>query len=63
MQPSSPDKSIAGASNDQNDEAIITPALNPSIVFNTFLFISLKKQTTSEPSAVTPQVNVVAIRA
>ena len=26
-------------------------------------FTSLKKQTTSEPSAVTPQVNVVAIRA
>ena len=63
MYPSSPDKSIAGASNDQNEDAIITPALNPNIVFKTFLFISLKKHTTNEPNAVTPHVNVVAMRA
>ena len=48
--------------NDQNDAAIITPALNPRIVSNTFLFISLKKHTTNAPSAVIPQVNIVAIK-
>jgi len=63
MYPSSPDKSIAGASKDQNEAAIITPALKPKIVFNTFLFTCLKKQTTRAPNAVIPHVNNVAINA
>ena len=63
MYPSSKDKSIAGASKDQKEAAIITPALNPKIELNTFGFIFLKKQTISAPSAVTPQVKVVAISA
>lgn len=61
MYPNSSDSSNAGASKDQNDAAIITPALNPSIVANIFLFISLKKQTTKAPIAVIPHVNIVAI--
>ena len=60
LNPSSNDKSSAGDKSDQKDDAIITPALNPKIVSSTFLFISLKKQTTSAPKAVTPQVNIVA---
>ena len=63
MQPNSKDNSIDGESNDQKDAAIITPALKPKIVFNTFLFTCLKKQTTSDPNAVTPQVNIVAMKA
>ena len=41
----------------------MTPALKPRIVFNTFLFTSLKKHTISAPKRVIPQVKVVAIRA
>ena len=63
MYPSSVDKSIAGESKDQNEAAIITPALKPKIVFKTFLFTSLKKQTTREPRAVIAQVKRVAISA
>ena len=63
MYPSSLESSIAGDSNDQNEAASITPALNPKIVFNTFLFIFLKKHTIRAPSAVTPHVKVVAISA
>ena len=47
MYPSSSDSSIEGASSDQNDAAIITPALKPKIVFSTFLFTVLKKHTVS----------------
>ena len=61
MYPSSDDKSSEGSKSDQNDAAIITPALNPNIVSNTFLFTSLKKQTTRAPKAVTPHVKIVAI--
>ena len=60
---SSSDKSIAGAKSDQKDAAIITPALKPNMVFNTFLFTFLKKQTVSEPKAVIPHVNSVASNA
>ena len=60
MYPSSPDKSIAGASKDQNEAAIITPALKPKIVLSTFLLTCLKKQTTNAPNAVIPHVNIVA---
>lgn len=63
MYPSSSDKSMEGANNDQNDAAIITPALKPKIVFSTFLFTVLKKQTVSDPIAVIPHVNIVAISA
>ena len=62
MYPSSTDNSIDGAIKDQNAAAIITPALNPRTVSNIFLFISLKKKTTSAPSKVTPHVNAVAIK-
>ena len=62
MYPSSADNSMEGAINDQKAAAIITPALNPKTVSKTFLFISLKKKTTSAPSKVTPQVNVAAIK-
>lgn len=61
--PNSKDKSIAGKINDQNDAAIITPALNPKTVSNIFLLTSLKKHTTKEPDAVIPHVNIVAINA
>ena len=61
--PSSTDLSIAGDKSDQKDAAIITPALKPKIVFKTFLFKSLKKQTVKAPKAVIPHVNVVAISA
>lgn len=57
---SSSDNSIAGANSDQKDAAIITPALKPKIVFNTFRLTSLKKHTVSEPNAVIPHVNIVA---
>ncbi len=50
MYPSSADKSIDGDSKDQNEAAIITPALNPKTVFSTFLLTSLKKQTKSAPN-------------
>ena len=60
MYPSSSDSSIAGASKDQNEAAIITPPLKPKMVSNTLLFISLKKKTTTAPSDVTPHVNIVA---
>ena len=63
MYPSSEERSIEGASKDQNEAAIITPALKPKTVFNTFLLTSLKKQTMSAPKAVIPHVNVVAISA
>ena len=52
-----------GSNNDQNEAAIITPALKPKMVFNTFLFTSLKKHTINAPKRVIPQVKVVAIRA
>lgn len=51
---------MAGDNNDQKDAAIITPALKPKMVFNTFRLTSLKKHTVSEPSAVMPHVNIVA---
>lgn len=60
---SSEDKSIEGVSKDQKDAAIITPALNPKIIFSIFLFTFLKKHTISAPNAVIPQVNVAAINA
>ncbi|BBO77394.1 hypothetical protein DSCW_48110 [Desulfosarcina widdelii] len=55
--------SIAGASKDQYDAAIITPAANPSIASKTFRLMVLKKKTSPEPSAVMNQVNNVAIKA
>ena len=63
MYPSYSDNSIEGDSNDQNDAAVITPALKPKIVLNTFLFIFLKKHTVRAPKAVIPHVNIVAINA
>jgi len=55
--------SIAGSNNDQKLAAIITPAAKPNIEFKIFSFIDLKKKTIAAPSAVTNQVNRVAINA
>ena len=61
--PNSSDKIIAGLSKDQKLAATITPAANPNIAFNIFLFIVLKKKTNDAPKAVNPQVNNVPINA
>ena len=63
MYPKDSDKSIDGASNDQNDAAIIIPAENPNTISSIFLLIDLKKKTVKAPSDVTNQVNKHAIKA
>ena len=55
--------SMAGASSDQKLAAIITPPVNPSIPSRALRFKSFTTKTNEAPSAVTNQVNVVAIRA
>ena len=54
---------MAGAKRLQKLAAIITPPVNPIIVSRKGLFIFLKKNTKAAPTAVTNQVNVVAIKA
>jgi hypothetical protein len=54
---------MAGAKSDQKLAAIITPAANPNIAFNTLMLISLKKKTRDAPRAVTNQVNNPANKA
>ena len=63
MSPLSLAMSMAGASSDQKEAAIITPAAKPSIASSTRRSTVLKRKTIAAPSAVTPQVKQVAIRA
>lgn len=55
--------SMAGAINEKNDAAIITPAANPNIPSIIFLFMFLKKNMTDDPNTVSKKVNNVAIKA
>ncbi len=61
--PSCSVNSIAGASNDQNDAAIMTPAAKPSIMFMTRFSIVVKTKTSAAPSAVNPHVIIPASNA
>ena len=54
---------MAGASSDQKLAAIITPAAMPSEASRYFREIRLVNTTGSAPSAVTPQVPIVAASA
>ena len=58
--PSPPDISIAGESNDQKLAATITPPVNPNILSNHFRCMSLKNKTSDAPAAVMNQVKNVA---
>jgi hypothetical protein len=54
------ESSIEGASSDQKLAAIMTPAANASIASSSLRSTCLVPNTSAAPSAVTPQVNVVA---
>ena len=54
---------MAGDNSDQKEAAIITPAAEPNIASNIFLFMFLKNITRPAPRAVIEKVNIQAIKA